>query len=154
MRNFWGAVVAKFATTTADGELEQESNLHILQKCSSGHIISYANRKGHSTEWPCIHDGGDEGDRTPDLLTASQALSQLSYAPVTRQYYRGRSSGMQGLFLGSCPALRVFLGRVSIVLSTACFAPFRHDASGRPAPPLPLRLIPPPARPRTGRRRA
>ena len=32
----------------------------------------------------CIHDGGDEGDRTPDLLTASQALSQLSYAPVTR----------------------------------------------------------------------
>ena len=28
-----------------------------------------------------IHDGGDEGDRTPDLLTASQALSQLSYAP-------------------------------------------------------------------------
>ena len=28
--------------------------------------------------------GGDEGDRTPDLLTASQALSQLSYAPVRR----------------------------------------------------------------------
>ena len=25
--------------------------------------------------------GGDEGDRTPDLLTASQTLSQLSYAP-------------------------------------------------------------------------
>ncbi len=37
----------------------------------------------------CIHDGGDEGDRTPDLLTASQALSQLSYAPVTKKYYRG-----------------------------------------------------------------
>ena len=36
-----------------------------------------------------IHDGGDEGDRTPDLLTASQALSQLSYAPVTWRYYRG-----------------------------------------------------------------
>ena len=46
----------------------------------------------------CIHDGGDEGDRTPDLLTASQALSQLSYAPVTRSYYRGRISLMQGLF--------------------------------------------------------
>ena len=26
--------------------------------------------------------GGDEGDRTPDLLHAMQALSQLSYAPV------------------------------------------------------------------------
>ena len=32
---FWAVVVANFATTTADGELEQESNLHILQKCSS-----------------------------------------------------------------------------------------------------------------------
>ena len=45
-----------------------------------------------------IHNGGDEGDRTPDLLTASQALSQLSYAPVTRRYYRGMFAGMQGLF--------------------------------------------------------
>ena len=36
----------------------------------------------------CIHDGGDEGDRTPDLLTASQALSQLSYAPVRRSTIR------------------------------------------------------------------
>ena len=39
LRQFAGqllaVVVAKFATTTADGELEQESNLHILQKCSS-----------------------------------------------------------------------------------------------------------------------
>lgn len=26
--------------------------------------------------------GGDEGDRTPDLLNAIQALSQLSYAPM------------------------------------------------------------------------
>ena len=41
------------------------------------------------SEGLCIHDGGDEGDRTPDLLTASQALSQLSYAPVTWRYYRG-----------------------------------------------------------------
>ena len=47
----------------------------------------------------CIHDGGDEGDRTPDLLTASQALSQLSYAPVTRRYYRGRLSLMQEVFV-------------------------------------------------------
>ena len=46
-----------------------------------------------------IHDGGDEGDRTPDLLTASQALSQLSYAPVTRRYYRGRLSLMQEVFV-------------------------------------------------------
>ena len=63
------------------------------------------------SEGLCIHDGGDEGDRTPDLLTASQALSQLSYAPVTGGYYRGRSSLVQGLFWGCCSALRVFLGR-------------------------------------------
>ena len=56
-------------------------------------------KKGlRNTEGLCIHDGGDEGDRTPDLLTASKALSQLSYAPVTRRYYRGRLSLMQGLF--------------------------------------------------------
>ena len=46
-----------------------------------------------------IHDGGDEGDRTPDLLTASQALSQLSYAPVTWRYYRGMLAGMQEIFV-------------------------------------------------------
>ncbi len=27
--------------------------------------------------------GGDEGSRTPDLLNAIQALSQLSYIPVS-----------------------------------------------------------------------
>ncbi len=27
-------------------------------------------------------DGGADGDRTHDLLTASQALSQLSYSPT------------------------------------------------------------------------
>ena len=61
------------------------------------HLISHA-KKGHSIEWPCIHDGGDEGDRTPDLLTASQALSQLSYAPVTGSYYRGSSFVVQEVF--------------------------------------------------------
>ena len=60
-------------------------------------VFSYGKRPS-GTEGLCIHDGGDEGDRTPDLLTASQALSQLSYAPVTRRYYRGRFSLMQGLF--------------------------------------------------------
>ena len=56
-------------------------------------------KKGPNLRWSLIQcSGGDEGDRTPDLLTASQALSQLSYAPVTRKYYRGRLSLMQGLF--------------------------------------------------------
>ena len=57
-------------------------------------------KKGlRNSEGLCIHDGGDEGDRTPDLLTASQALSQLSYAPVTKKYYRGRLSLMQEVFV-------------------------------------------------------
>ena len=57
-------------------------------------------KKGlRDSESLCIHDGGDEGDRTPDLLTASQALSQLSYAPVTKNYYRGRLSLMQEVFV-------------------------------------------------------
>ena len=44
--------------------------------------------KGQSASWLtvlcCAQYGGDEGDRTPDLLHAMQALSQLSYAPVQR----------------------------------------------------------------------
>ena len=47
-------------------------------------LCSYM-KKGPNLRWSLIqYSGGDEGDRTPDLLTASQALSQLSYAPVTR----------------------------------------------------------------------
>ena len=57
-------------------------------------------KKGPNLRWSLIQcSGGDEGDRTPDLLTASQALSQLSYAPVTGSYYRGMSVGMQGVFV-------------------------------------------------------
>ena len=60
-------------------------------------------KKGlRNSEGLYIHDGGDEGDRTPDLLTASQALSQLSYAPVTRRYYRGRFTVVQEVFWVEC----------------------------------------------------
>ena len=56
-------------------------------------------KKGPNLRWSLIQcSGGDEGDRTPDLLTASQALSQLSYAPVTGKYYRGMCLGMQEVF--------------------------------------------------------
>ena len=41
-------------------------------------------RKDLVTLNPCVEwsIGGAEEDRTPDLLTASQALSQLSYGPT------------------------------------------------------------------------
>ena len=46
-------------------------------------------KKGPNLRWSLIQcSGGDEGVRTPDLLTASQALSQLSYAPVRRSTIR------------------------------------------------------------------
>ena len=50
-------------------------------------------KKGPNLRWSLIQcSGGDEGNRTPDLLTASQALSQLSYAPVRKVLY-GNSDG-------------------------------------------------------------
>ena len=68
-------------------------------------------KKGPNLRWSLIQcSGGDEGDRTPDLLTASQALSQLSYAPVTTKYYRGMFCLMQGGILIDSLILRVFLG--------------------------------------------
>ena len=33
--------------------------------------------------------GGDEGDRTPYLLNAIQALSQVSYTPMTYSLFAG-----------------------------------------------------------------
>ena len=51
-------------------------------------LCSYM-KKGPNLRWSLIQcSGGDEGNRTPDLLTASQALSQLSYAPVRRSTIR------------------------------------------------------------------
>ena len=42
-------------------------------------------KKKRMQDFSCIRKcryGGDKGDRTPDLLHAMQALSQLSYAPA------------------------------------------------------------------------
>lgn len=40
------------------------------------------NKKGDGSMPSPAMGGGDKGDRTPDLMTASHALSQLSYIPV------------------------------------------------------------------------
>ena len=72
-------------------------------------VVAAHEKKPSVSRRLCIHDGGDEGDRTPDLLTASQALSQLSYAPVTRRYYRGRFLVVQEVFCNCFSHLRVFL---------------------------------------------
>jgi hypothetical protein len=47
---------------------------------------SYANKKGRPGKdalQTSENFGGAEGDRTPDLLNAIQALSQLSYGPLS-----------------------------------------------------------------------
>ena len=45
--------------------------------------------KGKSPDCKYNRDfrGGDKGIRTPDLLNANQALSQLSYTPRRKIYY-------------------------------------------------------------------
>ena len=67
----------------------------LLHKMGPRHFGRIRNRKMKATKKPGMaagqHDGsgfavlgsGAEGDRTPDLMTASHALSHLSYSPVT-----------------------------------------------------------------------
>ena len=56
-------------------------------------------KKGPNLRWSLIQcSGGDEGNRTPDLLTASQALSQLSYAPVRGSTIRELGRRCKGNF--------------------------------------------------------
>ena len=52
------------------------------------------NRKGTDFSF-----GGDKEDRTPDLLHAMQALSQLSYAPKRLLKYTPKQGFCQQLFL-------------------------------------------------------
>ena len=42
-----------------------------------------------------IHQSGAEGTRTPDLLRAKEALSQLSYSPICQKYYTNKRSYSQ-----------------------------------------------------------
>jgi hypothetical protein len=39
-----------------------------------------------------LKNGGDEGDRTPDLCNAIAALSQLSYVPVANAEFRMKNA--------------------------------------------------------------
>ncbi len=44
--------------------------------------VTAANLTGPTTAAPPCPPSGGEGDRTPDLVNAIHALSQLSYAPI------------------------------------------------------------------------
>ena len=66
------------------------NNGYVAKMLPSQQMCKSINMKiGPNLRWSLVQcSGGDEGDRTPDLLTASQALSQLSYAPVRRSTIR------------------------------------------------------------------
>ena len=52
--------------------------------------------------------GGAEGDRTPDLIIANDALSQLSYSPVQRMaHLSGEAVSCQGETTADRPPLRL-----------------------------------------------
>ena len=109
-------------------------------------------KKGPNLRWSLIQcSGGDEGDRTPDLLTASQALSQLSYAPVRRSTIRELHCRCKDNFRktfggghAAAPALRA--GAAGRRGGRAPWAPGPSDA--RPSPrgaPRGRAALPPPA---------
>ena len=106
-------------------------------------------KKGPNLRWSLIQcSGGDEGDRTPDLLTASQALSQLSYAPCEevlygtprrckdnfRKYFAGGGEGRsQSCGRGAGNAAALLSGRSLGHLESAT-AVFRFRGAGRHPP--------------------
>lgn len=54
----------------------------------TGSIPGTGHKKAGPPKQPRLQfPGGDEGDRTPDLLDATEALSQLSYAPRTTDHF-------------------------------------------------------------------
>ena len=56
-----------------------------IGSCSS--VVVLRHQKGPASLQTLDFIGGDKRDRTADLLTASQALSQLSYAPIWCGYW-------------------------------------------------------------------
>ena len=110
-------------------------------------------KKGPNLRWSLIQcSGGDEGDRTPDLLTASQALSQLSYAPVRRSTIRELPRRCKDNF-GKLSAAGTGRGAGSRPRGPRC--PIRPAgraprAAARPPPSFPATARPPPGASRHG----
>ena len=63
---------------TGSVSIKQLHNLFTMYKNRRGIFIPHQNTADSTLK----RNGGDEEDRTPDLLNANQALSQLSYVPV------------------------------------------------------------------------
>src|SRR5256885_1602644 len=48
---------------------------------TSQHLLRHVRVRAATAAWQLIREDGGEGNRTPDLVNAIHALSQLSYAP-------------------------------------------------------------------------
>src|SRR5262249_57962307 len=70
--------------------------------------------------------GGAEGDRTPDLLIANEALSQLSYGPRGQRDF-ARCAGLRLRHLG--PALYA-VNKPAVRFNGRLFAPLKPATSG------------------------
>ena len=78
-----------------------------------------------------MRDGGADRDRTDDILLAKQALSQLSYSPITLAVYRkrGKVVGLDRFELSTSPLSGVRSSQLSYRPGNARgFAPGWHAA--------------------------
>ena len=57
--------------------------------------------------------GGDKRDRTADLLNAIQALSQLSYTPMSKEYITRRRAFCQAEIFSLCQKSSVRAGMIT-----------------------------------------
>src|SRR5262249_27660254 len=76
------------------GDREVEVLGHIVGKCPAS--VPWGKRK--RLTWLQVLDfiSGAEGDRTPDLMTASHALSHLSYSPCVPSEDAKSTRGIAG----------------------------------------------------------
>src|ERR1041384_7244410 len=72
---------------------------------SDGRTVGHSDREsfavsGRPSDRPTVRPSGGEGDRTPDLVNAIHALSQLSYAPCILGPGKTRSGGNTASYRG------------------------------------------------------
>ena len=101
-------------------------------------------KKGPNLRWSLIQcSGGDEGNRTPDLLTASQALSQLSYAPVRKSTIRELRRRCKDNFGKLSPPRRGGAARPRGIADPAFPAPVRSPPGDLPPRNRPIYYVRP-----------
>src|SRR5690606_9220434 len=100
---------------------------------AAGPASDHLEKKGNPHRQPAV--GGAEGDRTPDLVIANDALSQLSYSPVRRMAHLcGGAVRCQASKSRPIPSARAVAGsprwngRQPTIVSTGARA--RHAISG------------------------